>query len=402
MKRGFDVLIAGGGMVGLSAAALIAHGAPRARCRVTVVDAGRPPSFDLQADVGMRVSAVSLGSVALLDKLGAWQSVREQRASVYRAMQVWDSRGHADGPDALRFDAADFAIPELGFIVENLLIRDALLRCCRALGVELLFGEPIKGIEEQADGGYSVDLGSGSTITPDLLVGADGGASLVRRSANIASKSWRYPQTAVVTHVRPERGHQETAWQRFLPDGPLALLPLADGRCSVVWSISPDAAAAVSAAADDELGEMLTAASDATLGSLRVAGDSVSFPLRAQHAVRYVTQGLALIGDAAHSVHPLAGQGVNLGFADAAALASAVAVGLEKGEYPGDVPTLRRYERSRRGANATMLYFTDTLNRLFMADSALMSDIRRRGMRLFGRSGSIRRRAVQVALGINV
>ena len=318
-------------------------------------------------------------------------------------MRVWDARSSADSADALRFDAADFALPELGFIVENELLRSLLRERCDALGVELRFACPIAGIEPVASGqGFVVQLETGETWTPGLLVGADGSGSLVRRNAGIASKAWRYPQSALVTHVRCEREHQDTAWQRFLVGGPLALLPLADGRCSVVWSDENERVAAAIKATPEELGTLLTAASDSVLGRLQIAAPVASFPLRAQHAVRYTAAGLALVGDAAHSIHPLAGQGVNLGLADAGALNNAVAAGAAQGEHFGDVPTLRAYERARRGPNAAMLYFTDALNRLFAADAAPLVGLRRHGMRLFNRSGPLRRHAVQVALGINV
>ena len=200
----------------------------------------------------------------------------------------------------------------------------------------------------------------------------------------------------------PERPHRRIAWQRFLRDGPIALLPLGDGRSSIVWSTTPERVDGCMAATDQELGERLTEASDGVLGALTVQGPRGSFPLRAQHAVRYIEPGLALIGDAAHSVHPLAGQGANLGLADAEALAEAIIAGISQDEYPGDLPTLRRYERARKGANATMLHFVDSLNRLFLLESGTFAKLRRTGMRLFNRSGPIRRRAVEVALGIHV
>jgi 2-octaprenylphenol hydroxylase len=211
---------------------------------------------------------------------------------------------------------------------------------------------------------------------------------------------WPYDQTALVTHLRPTRPHQATAWQRFLREGPLGVLPLADGRVSVVWSTSPDLAKRGADASDEELGRMLTDASDKVLGNLSVAGPRGAFPLGAQHAQRYVLPGIALIGDAAHAIHPLAGQGANLGLQDAAELADVIETALQKGLHPGDQPVLRRYERARRGANATMLHFMTGLNRLFTTDSRLVGELRAVGMRIFNRSGPIRERAVKVALGV--
>ncbi len=403
MKSRFDIVVAGAGMVGLLAATLLARSAQAARLNIVVLDAGRPPRFDREQDVGLRVSAISLGSASILDRVGAWDAVKEQRHCPYESMRVWDARAAIESPETLRFDAADFAVPELGFIVENALLRHVLIEQLETLDVDLRFATEIDSLAAERDGhSYRVGLVGGDSLAPDLLVAADGAGSVVRKTAGIPTKAWQYPQSALVTHVTPEFSHRRTAWQRFLKDGPIALLPLADGRVSVVWSTRPEQVNEGLSVSDAELGVLLTDASDAVLGNLRVDGPKGSFPLRAQHAIRYVEPGLALIGDAAHSVHPLAGQGANLGLADASALADAVLDGMERDEYPGDLPTLRAYERARRGANATMLHFIDSINRLFLSDSGGLEGLRRRGMRLFNRSGPIRRRAVQVALGIKV
>ena len=403
MKQRFKIVIAGAGMIGLTAASLLSRSAHRERYSVTVVDAGDAPGFDPDADIGLRVSAISLGSADILRRVGAWAGIEAVRVSPYQRMRVWDARSPGDGLDTLRFDAADFAVPELGFIVENALIRDALQKRAQDGGVELKFNASIERlVRADSESGWSVMLENGTTLAPDLLIAADGARSFVRREAGIATKAWQYPQSAVVTHATTERDHRQTAWQRFLKEGPIALLPLADGRVSIVWSTTPDRAKEALAADDAQLGNMLTEASDSVLGQLKVAGPRGTFPLRAQHAVRYVDAGLALLGDAAHSVHPLAGQGANLGFADADALLHAVEQALERDEYPGDLPTLRSYERERRAANETMLRFIDSINRLFLLQSPGVAGLRRRGMRLFNRSGPLRRRAVQVALGINV
>jgi 2-octaprenylphenol hydroxylase len=401
MKQQFEILIVGAGMIGLTVATLLAGSAHRSRFSVTVLDSATAPTYDVDGEVGLRVSAVSLGSANILRTVGAWESIESARISPYQSMRVWDACAGVEGSETLCFDAADFAVPELGFIVENALIRQALLDQAAQNDVNIRFET---GIDRLDVGGSrkTVVLQDGTSLTPDLLIAADGAGSPVRRSAGIPARAWQYPQSALVTHMRPALDHRQTAWQRFLANGPLALLPLADGRVSIVWSTTPDEVSNALAATDDALGEMLTEASDGVLGALQTAGPRGSFSLRAQHAVRYVEQGLALVGDAAHSVHPLAGQGANLGFADAQALVDALCQALERDEYPGDLPTLRAYERERRAANGTMLRFVDSINRLFLEQSSGYAGLRRRGMRLFNRSGPIRRRAVQVALGINV
>ena len=240
-----------------------------------------------------------------------------------------------------------------------------------------------------------------SVCGPDLLVGADGARSPVRRAASIPISAWPHAQKAFVACLAPEREHRETAWQRFLEHGPIGLLPLADGRISIVWSTTPDRADAAIEMSDPELSALMTELTDGVLGTLEVAGPHGCFPLQSQHATRYVEDGLALIGDAAHTIHPLAGQGVNLGFADAFELVRVIERALSIDEHPGDLPTLRRYERARRGENRTMLRFVAGLNRLFSNDSTPLARLRGVGMYVFNRSGPLRDRAVRTALGIH-
>ena len=223
----------------------------------------------------------------------------------------------------------------------------------------------------------------------------------MRSAAGIEAREWPYEQTAFVTHLRPEKPHKATARQRFLRDGPLGILPLDDGRVSVVWSTTPAQANAALEADDVTTGRLLSEASDYVLGELVVAGPKGAFPLCARHAGNYVLPNLALIGDAAHAIHPLAGQGANLGLQDAAELARQVNDAVGVGLHPGDRPVLRRYERARKGANATMLHFMTGLNRLFATDSRIIAELRTAGMRMFNRSGPIREHAVKVALGVD-
>lgn len=399
MSRPCEIVVVGAGITGLAFTALLLQSRYRDRLNVSVVDAGRRPEFDVTRDVGLRVSAIAAGSAEIFHAIGAWERIREQRACPYRDMRVWDSGGRADGPDTLCFEAAEFAVPELGFIVENDLLRHALLEKLVLQNQSIHFERPIDSLTP-IQNRFCVEFADGGSVTADLVVGADGAGSFVRNSVDICVDAWRYPQSAFVTHLRPEKNHRHTAWQRFLRSGPVALLPLADGRVSVVWSTTPDQAERAIAASDDALSEMLGEASDFVLGRLMPEGPRGSFPLKAQHASRYVSQGLALIGDAAHTIHPLAGQGANLGLADASKLASVIDEAIGNDEHPGDMPVLRRYERSRKGANITMLYFIDSLNRLFSSDSASMAKLRGSGMQLFNRSGPIRQHAVNVALGL--
>ena len=398
MKQRYELAIVGGGITGLAIAALLVQSRHAGALRLTVIDAAPRPRFDPDDDIALRVSAISTGSACMLDAAGAWDTIIKERACPYEHMRVWDGEDDPEGPSTLCFDADEFAVPQLGFIVENVLLQDAILKILDRTDVNLRFDTPIAGIT-LADAGYSVKLEDGRELDADLLIGADGARSLVRESAGIEVTRRHYAQTAFVTHLRPQEPHAATARQRFLDDGPLGMLPLADGRISVVWSTSHETARQAMSASDDELGMMLTEASDDVLGKLAAAGPRGTFPLSAQHARNYVLPRLALIGDAAHAVHPLAGQGANLGLADASALSAVIEEAIKKDEHPGDRPVLRRYERARKGANATMLHLMTGLNQLFGAGSPTIGELRRAGMRLFNVSGPLRERAVRTALG---
>ncbi|MBT8107397.1 MAG: FAD-dependent monooxygenase [Gammaproteobacteria bacterium] len=399
MNRRYDIVIVGGGVTGLMAATLLAKGPGANALDITLVDATPRPAFEAGSDVALRVSAIASGTAQLFDSVDAWDFVAATRACAYEGMRVWDEGNAADAASTLRFDAAEFALPQLGFIVENVLLQEALLQQLDATDVSLRFAAPIRALRCMARG-YEIEVESGETLRADLVVGADGARSFIRSAVGIESREWPYEQTAFVTHLRPGEPHRGIAWQRFLRDGPLGILPLDDGRVSVVWSTTPDRAQQALEADDASLGHLLSDASDWVLGELAVAGPRGAFALSARHARQYVLPHLVLIGDAAHAIHPLAGQGANLGLQDAAEFAAVVAAALEQGLHPGDRPVLRRYERARKGANATMLHFMTGLNRLFTTDSKIIGEIRTIGMRAFNRSGPIRERAVKVALGV--
>lgn len=398
----YDVVVLGGGLTGLALARLLHAQAAERRggLRIAVVEAGSPPPAVATAGVGLRVVALSPASRAVLAACDAWDRVPAARLGPYRRMVVWQHAGAPEGPGSLVFDAAGQGCAELGWIVENDLLRGALWAACAGrAGIDLLDGAaPVAaGV---APRGAFVTLADGRRLEAALLVGADGHHSWLRDALGVAAPSRDYGQLALVAHVAGERAHGDTAWQRFLPDGPLALLPLADGRSSIVWSCPTARAGELLAAPDAQFDAALTEASGGVRGALHVTTRRASFPLAAAHAAHYTGLRFALVGDAAHRVHPLAGQGVNLGFQDAAALAEVLAAHLAvPGADAGDPLALRRYERRRRGANLATLAAMDALHALFTSTVPGVARAGGAGLGLVDRIAPLKRRLADYAMG---
>lgn len=395
-RHDFDVVIVGGGMVGTCVAALLAGDERLADRRVAVVEPVAPRA-PRDGAMDLRVSALSRASERILRHAGAWPAI-EPHACPYGEMMVWDAAGRRDGRDVLRFSAAETGEPDLGCIVENLRVQWALQESPRLREVTLLRA----GLEDLAfdEEAARVVLSDGRRYSCALLIGADGGRSRVRELCGIGRAGWSYGQTAVVAHLRTERPHRDTAYQRFLPEGPLALLPLRDGRVSLVWTTTPDDAAALQALDADAFGRRVTEASDRVLGALQLDSERAGLPLALWHSREYVRPRLALVGDAAHTIHPLAGQGVNLGFLDAAALVEVLGDAVGSGDDPYSLRALRRYERWRRSENALMLGATDTINRVFGEKNVAFAALRRAGLALVAAQPLARRALVQRALGL--
>jgi 2-octaprenylphenol hydroxylase len=393
------VLIAGAGVVGLVTAALLATGRCADRLRVTVLDARGSPRWRA-AEMDARVYALSRSSQRVLEHVGAWQRVTTQRAAPYRRMRVWEGPD-PHSPSALDFDSADIGEPDLGHIVEDTLLRTVLTDVLAAAPqAQLVMGADIAAVDVSG-GEVVVALRSGGSVHASVLLAADGSDSAVRRLLALPVARHGYEQTAVVTNVASTRSHEHTAWQRFLPGGPLAFLPLADGRCSIVWSLPTAEAERVLAASDAEFLAELGIASAGVLGELTACSKRIGFALQALHALRYTTQRVALLGDAAHTVHPLAGQGMNLGFLDAASVAAVIEDALLAGEDIGDRKVLRRYERERKGDNLAMLAAFDGLNRLFRLPE-WAAPLRGMGMRAVEAAHPVKRLFMQKALGLEV
>ncbi|HSG65811.1 MAG TPA: FAD-dependent monooxygenase, partial [Gammaproteobacteria bacterium] len=266
-------------------------------------------------------------------------------------------------------------------------------------GLELTLGAGVEAVRADV-GRVEVGVDTGATFDADVLIAADGTASTVRSLMGLPALRFAYGQKAVVAHVATERPHAETAWQRFLATGPVALLPLADGRCSVVWSTSAEQAAVLCEGGADEFCAALTAATDGALGAITAASERACFPLQVLHARSYCRARVALIGDAAHTIHPLAGQGMNLGLLDAAVIAEVLRAAAACGEDPGDLRVLRRYERRQKGRNVKTLLAMDLLHRLFVGAGPLLAPLRMTGMSLVDAAGPAKRRLMREALGL--
>lgn len=385
-----DVAVVGGGMVGAATALALA----RAGLKTALLEARAPSPWSSAAEVDLRVVGLAPSSLALLDDLGVWTSIRTARASPYAHMHVWDARSGA----SVSFDAEREGRHQLGYIVENSLVQWTLWQALEAAGVQRLCPAKVQSFEAREDR-IQLELDDGQTMAAAVLVAADGAASPLRKLAGIETRGRDYAQSAVVAHLQTERPHGHTAWQRFLPTGPLALLPLEDGRSSLVWTLPVDEANRVLALDDHTFIDALGAASDFRLGRILASSARASFPLKLQLARCYQAERFLLLGDAAHAVHPLAGQGVNLGLRDVAELRDTLVEARLAGRDIGAVHVLRRYARRRRSADTLDALGFDALERIYAWESSPLIAARGLGMRLLDRLSPLKRRVGDHAAG---
>lgn len=390
-----DVVIVGGGPVGAAlGTALRRAGGWRVVLIEREVPAGAPTDRD------GRVVALSRASEQLLLTAGIWSRLAGEALAPhpYERMHVWPERGEPRGDGSLTFDAAELAEPNLGHIVGYDALQRAALAAFLEAGGELQ-SETLVDLAFEAD---AVCVRTGTSVhRARLVVGADGARSRVREAAGLGLEREDYGQLGLVARVRGSRPHENTAWQRFLGEGTLALLPLSDGSSSIVWSVPRERAEELLALDAAAFSEALTTASDGVLGTLGLEGTRSVFPLRRAAAPHYVRERCALLGDAAHVVHPLAGQGMNLGFGDVAALLENLLEARQIREDPGALTILRRYERARKGENEAMGLALDLLNRFVAFGRDMPGEWAQRGLGLVGRSALLRRLFASRALGIN-
>ena len=397
MEMRADVLIVGAGMVGSALALALKDSG----LEILLLD-GSPlcvKPFDPESAFEPRVSALSAASQRILERLGVWDGISARRASPYRDMQVWDGSGTGQ----IHFSAASVHAEVLGHIVENRVVQDALLDRLHDCDMGLLANARLEQMRRSGDD-WLLTLADGRKLRAPLVIAADGAHSAVRRLAGCATREWDYLHHAIVTSVRSSRPHQMTAWQRFTDDGPLAFLPLErDGQqdwCSIVWSTTPEQAQRLMLLEEEDFCRELERAFEGRLGTVLSADPRLCVPLRQRHAKRYVAEGLALIGDAAHTIHPLAGQGVNLGFLDAAVLAEVLLHASERGERLADMRVLSRFERRRMPHNLGLMAAMEGFERLFQADSLALRWLRNTGLKSVQQMPEAKALFVRQALGL--
>ncbi|MDH3407532.1 MAG: UbiH/UbiF/VisC/COQ6 family ubiquinone biosynthesis hydroxylase [Gammaproteobacteria bacterium] len=392
MNISYDVVIVGGGMVGASVACALGNSS----LKVALLDRVPVPAPP-EKDYDLRVSAITLAAHTLFENLGAWSGMARRRVSPVREMRVWSG----EGSGAIHFNAAEIGEPALAWIIENSVIQAALIeRLHQFTNIHSLCPVGITNIT-LADNGAVVTLNDERTLMAKLLVGADGADSGVRRAAGIETQSLDLHQKGIVATITTEKPHEATARQRFLATGPLAFLPMDEPQtCSIVWSADTARADQLFALDDAAFIHELQNAMGESLGAIQTVSPRAAFPLALSHARAYTAPHLALVGDAAHTVHPLAGQGVNLGFLDAATLAEVLLDATVKHKDIGAHEVLRRYERWRKGNNLAMISITGGFKYLFGNDLPVVSQLRNWGLDLTNAATPVKNFIMRRASGL--
>ncbi|EHV9706593.1 TPA: FAD-dependent 2-octaprenylphenol hydroxylase [Vibrio parahaemolyticus] len=392
MMQSVDIAIIGGGMVGLALAAAFKD----SDLRIAVIE-GSVPDETLNELPDVRVSALSRSSETILRKLGAWQGIEQRRASPYYGMEVWEQDSFAK----IEFDAQSMAQPDLGHIVENRVIQLALLEQVQKLENVTLFMPARCATLAVGEQESWLTLDNGQAMTAKLVVGADGANSWLRNQMDIPLTHWDYGHHALVANVKTADPHHSIARQIFTPHGPLAFLPMSQpNMCSIVWSTEPNRAEELLVMSDEAFNKTLTSEFDARLSVCEVVGERAAFPLKMRYARDFVVERVALVGDAAHTIHPLAGQGVNLGLLDAASLAQEVLTLWKQGQDIGSKRNLRGYERWRKAEAAKMIAAMQGFRDLFSGDHPAKKLVRGIGLSLAGQLPGAKDEIMKRALGL--
>ncbi|MDU1518632.1 MAG: 3-demethoxyubiquinol 3-hydroxylase [Klebsiella michiganensis] len=385
-----DVVIVGGGMVG----GALALGLAQQGFTVTVIEKNAPPAFDASSPPDVRISAISASSVGLLRGLGVWDSVRKMRAHAYRQLETWEwESAH------VVFNAAELKLPELGYMVENNVLQLALWQALEAHErISLRVGTSLQAMRRE-EIYTSLTLTDGSQIDARLVVGADGASSQVRQLAGIDIHAWQYQQSCMLISVQCAGDPGDSTWQQFTPAGPRAFLPLFDHWASLVWYDAPARIRQLQGMSMAQLQQEITRHFPSRLGEVTPLSAG-AFPLTRRHALQYVKPGLALVGDAAHTIHPLAGQGVNLGYRDVDALLDILGRAKAHGEEWASLPVLKRYQTRRQADNFIMQSGMDLFYAGFSNDLPPVRMLRNLGLMAAERAGGLKRQALKYALGL--
>lgn len=397
--QSFDVVIAGGGIVGLAlACSLQSNSLQGSGLRIAVLENNPPDDTPLPEQPGLRVSAINAASERLFQHIGVWDKIIAQRACPYQGMEVWDR----DSFGKIAFRGEEYGFSHLGHIIENQVIHRALWQQAEQLDdVTLLSPTKLKNIAWGENEAF-ITLEDQQQISARLVVGADGAHSWLRQHADIPLTFWDYGHHALVATIRTAEPHQSVARQVFHGEGILAFLPLTDPHLSsIVWSVSPEEAQRLSALSHTEFNKILASTFDLRLGVCQVESERLTFPLVGRYARSFAAQRLALVGDAAHTVHPLAGQGANLGFMDVAELASELNRLQREGKDIGQYLYLRRYERRRKHSAAMMLASMQGFRELFDGSNPAKKLLRDIGLTLADSLPGVKPQLVRQAMGLN-
>ena len=389
-KNEYDVIVVGGGMVGAAVGCCLGG----SQLKVAVIERQMPESFSPEQPHDLRVSALSIASRRILEMVGAWEGVSSRRYCPYSRMRVWETQGDTE------FNSKNINHNELGYIVENRVTQLALLERLKAFeNIDLLCPTNIKKINYSA-GHSELEMDDGRVVTSKLLVAADGGQSRVRQTVGLGVTSWDYQQHAMVIYIETDYPQQDITWQHFVPSGPQAFLPLTGNYGSIVWYNSPDEVNRLNKISHAALLTELTDTFPDCLGKVKRVIASASFPLKRQHAQNYVKPGVVLVGDAAHMINPLAGQGVNIGLLDAAALSQVLIDAVRRDQDFASLEVLQRYEKMRRNENLKMMTIMDAFYRMFSNRLLPLKVLRNLGLGLAERVTPAKNKVMRYAMGL--